>query len=287
VLSLLLVRFPQPPPIEADSTSKRSLWREMTYGWNFIRARPGLRGLMVFAMVGNLILGLVTVLITPLILSFADVSTLGIILSISGLGMLVGGVVMSVWGGPRRRITGLIGFNMLSGLALLVAGLPPSTLIVTLGASLFLFTTPIMMSCAQTIWQTKVAPGLQGRVFAVRRMVSLSAPPVATLLAGPLADRLFEPWMAPGGALAGSVGRVIGTGPGRGIGFLFVVLGGVTLGNALVLWLSPRVRLVEDELPDALQDTPLRYLEQEPGPSEEAQPDSPPALAAASGEPKP
>jgi MFS transporter, DHA3 family, macrolide efflux protein len=287
VLTLLLVRFPQPPPVEADSASKRSLWQEMGYGWSFIQARPGLRGLMLFAVPANLILSMVMVLSTPLILSFTDESTAGIIQSISGLGMLVGGVMMSAWGGPRRRITGVIGFHVLAGLALLVAGLPPTPLIVTLGASLFLFTMPPIMSCSQTIWQSKVAVGEQGRIFAVRRMITLSSPPVASLLAGPLAERYFEPWMAPGGALASTVGRVIGTGPGRGIGFLYVVLGGLTLVNALVLWLYPRTRLVEDELPDALQDTPPRYLEQEPVLSEEAQPNSSPALAAASGEPRP
>jgi DHA3 family macrolide efflux protein-like MFS transporter len=74
-------------------------------------------------------------------------------------------------------------------------------------------------------------------------------------LCGPLAEEVFEPLMAPGGALAGTVGQAIGTGTGRGIALLFMVLGGLTLINAALAWLSPRVRLVEDELPDALPKT--------------------------------
>ena len=82
-------------------------------------------------------------------------------------------------------------------------------------------------------------------------MIATVAAPLTFLLAGPIADRIFEPWLAPGGALAGSVGRVIGTGPGRGIGLLFVVLGVVVCTLGLAVLASPRLRELDDELPDA------------------------------------
>jgi MFS family permease len=253
-LALLCVSFPQPE--RSASQASTSLWEKMTVGWRFIRARPGLLGLLLFLTVANLFVGLVTVLITPLVLSFTDASTLGWVMSCAGLGALTGAVLMSTWGGPRRRIHGVLGFQLLAGLALFAAALPADVRVTAGAAFVFLFTAPGVLGCSQSIWQSKVPASLQGRVFAVRRMVALSTPPMAALLSGPLADGLFEPWMAVNGALAGSVGQVLGTGPGRGIALLYLVLGVLCLLNVLVAWLSPRVRGVEDELPDALHEPP-------------------------------
>lgn len=254
VLTLLLVRFPAPPG-RTGASEKKSIRREMALGWNFIRERPGLYRLIFFGFAVGLILNLVILWITPLALGFTDIDTLGKIASIAGVGMVLGGVVMSVWGGPRRRVRGAILVHGLSGILLLLAGLPPSVPLVATASALFLFTTPLITGSLQALWQSKVPPSLQGRVFAVRRMVSQVAGPTASLLAGPLADRLFEPWLASGGALAGSVGHLIGTGPGRGIAVLFLVLGVLTGLNALLTWSSPRVRSVEEELPDAFGQT--------------------------------
>jgi DHA3 family macrolide efflux protein-like MFS transporter len=254
VLTLAVVRFPV-PPARTGQVERRSIWREMALGWDFIRERPGLYRLIFFGVAVSLIFNLVILWITPLALGFTDINTLGKIASIAGVGMVTGGVVMSIWGGPRRRVAGAIRVHGLSGVLLLLAGLPPSVPLVATAAALFLFSTPLITGSLQPLWQSKVPPSLQGRVFAVRRMVSQAAGPVASLLAGPLADRLFEPWLAPGGALADSVGRVIGTGPGRGVAVLFIVLGSLTILNALLTWASPRVRSVEEELPDAFGQT--------------------------------
>jgi hypothetical protein len=60
--------------------------------------------------------------------------------------------------------------------------------------------------------------------------------------------------MIPDGPLAGSVGQLIGVGPGRGIGLIFMVMGTLTMIVTVVAYLYPRLRLVEDELPDAISD---------------------------------
>ncbi|HEX2568236.1 MAG TPA: MFS transporter [Polyangia bacterium] len=249
VLTLLVVRFPAPQAREGKA-ERKSIRREMALGWQFIRERPGLYRLIFFGVNVTLLFNLVILWITPLVLGFTDINTLGRIASMAGVGMVLGGVVMSVWGGPRRRVAGAILVHGLSGGLLLLAGLPPSVPLVAAAAALFLFAVPIVSGSVQALWQSKVPPHLQGRVFAVRRMASQTAGPVASLLAGPLADRLFEPWLVPGGALAGSVGALIGTGKGRGVAFLFLVLAVLTGLNALLTWSSPRVRGVEEELPD-------------------------------------
>jgi hypothetical protein len=126
---------------------------------------------------------------------------------------------------------------------------------VAAGLFLFNFWAPVMNGCSQAVWQVKVPPELQGRVFAIRRMIATCTTPIGYLLAGPLADGVFAPLMAPGGALAGTLGPLLGgTGPGRGIGLLLVVMGGMCVVVAVAGLLSPRLMRMEDDLPDAHPD---------------------------------
>jgi hypothetical protein len=209
-----------------------------------------LLGLLALAAAINFLWGMVGALITPMILGFASSELLGFIISIAGLGMLTGGLVMSTWGGPERRINGMLAFEFLSGICFLLIGLRPSFWLTALGAFGAHVTIAIVSGSGQSIWQSKVAPEVQGRVFATQQMVARTTSPLAYLLAGPLADRVFEPLLAHSGPLAGSIGHVVGTGPGRGIGLMFLLMGAAKMAVTLVGYAQPRIRLVEDELPD-------------------------------------
>jgi hypothetical protein len=133
-----------------------------------------------------------------------------------------------------------------------VAGFPPQATILATAAFLYFFSHPIINGSSQAIWQSKTAPDVQGRVFAVRRMIAWSSLPLAYLVAGPLADQVFEPLLANGGALASSVGQIIGTGEGRGIGLLYILLGILSIVATVLGSLYPRLRNVETELPDII-----------------------------------
>ncbi len=95
----------------------------------------------------------------------------------------------------------------------------------------------------------KVRPDLRVADFLVSRGIQ-KGDRVAMLMAGPLADRVFEPLLQEDGALAGSVGSIIGTGPGRGIALMFIILGGLSMVFTLIAFLYPRLRNLEDEIPD-------------------------------------
>ncbi|RKG91294.1 MFS transporter [Corallococcus terminator] len=267
VLTLLIVRFPRPPVSVAGQKGKGSLFEEMKQGWSFIRTRPGLMALLAFTAVASLCMSLVMLLITPLVLGFTDVSTLGVIGSVAGAGALVGAIGMGVWGGPKNVLHGILGFSLLSGLVLFMAAPVLSVPLVATAAALYMFTMPPMMAGSQALWQRKVPADLQGRASAVKRTVLLCVPPLAALMAGPLADGLFEPAMAKEGALANSMGRLLGVGPGRGIALLFIGLGLLTIVNVVVAWLNPRVRHLDREIPDALPDIPVTQQDaaQDPG----------------------
>ncbi|MFL6203052.1 MAG: MFS transporter [Thermoanaerobaculia bacterium] len=252
IITLALVRIPR--PAAGAVRGKRSMWREAAYGWQFIRDRAGLRGLLNYFAMLNLILSMVSVLIIPLVLSGTNAKVLGRVLMISSAGLLAGSILMSVTGGPRRRIHGVLGFGLLFGIGLAVVGLRPNPWLIAAGLFVTMFGAPVINGASQAIWQAKVPPELQGRVFAVRRMLAQFTAPLGHLAAGPLADRVFGPLLLPGGALAGSVGLVLGIGKGRGIALLFICLAILPMLASLWGYAQPQLRRVDEDLPDAIGD---------------------------------
>ncbi len=253
--TLIAIRIPSVPPDLSIAEERRPLLQDVAYGWHYLTARPGLVGLLVMVSACNFLLGTIMILVNPLVLSFSSTQVLGTVMTTAGIGMFVGSAYMSVSGGPRRRVRGMVGFLVLGGAALLAAGLPPSPVLIASGAFLFLLSVPVASGCMQAILQSKVHPAVQGRVFAFTGMAVSAAMPIAYLVSGPLADRFFEPWFAVGGPLAGSLGQWIGVGPGRGIAAAFVACGLLLIAISIAGYMHPRVRGLENELPDATPDT--------------------------------
>lgn len=246
---LHLVRIPRPAATWEGPAASGSAWREALYGFRFLREQPGLLGLLLFFAAVNFNLGMVEVLIAPLVLGFADTRALGTVLSLGGVGMLVGSGVMLAWGGPRRRIHGVLGFVLLQALFLLASAARPSAALVAVGAFGVLFALSLVTGCSETLWQRRVPPAVQGRVFSVRSTIAGVSLPLSFLMAGPLCDGVAEPLMAHDGPLASTVGRILGTGPGRGAALLFVVLSSLTVVSVAAGCLYPPLRRLDDELP--------------------------------------
>lgn len=246
---LLVIRIPRLTRPAREERRKPSLTREIAEGWAFVYRRPGLVGLLVFSTLSNFLFGVVEVLFTPLVLGAGSVALLGWSSSIAASGMLAGGLLMSAWGGPKRRIRFFFTMVAVQGALAVLVGIQPSIPLIIAGAAGYMFVFPLLGSTQQTLWQTRVPHHMQGRIGAVRNTVSSAALPAALLIAGPLADRVFKPLLVAGGALDGSViGRVLGTGPDRGIGLLFVVMGVLSIAAAALAYLYPRIRHVEQEL---------------------------------------
>lgn len=249
LVTLLVTRIPD-AKTSANGFEKKSLLREAAFGWRYIVKRRGLVAMLVFFAINNFLMGMAEALATPLVLSFGSPMLLGAMLSVGGAGMLAGSLAMSVWGGPKRLILGVFAFDFLTGLCILSLGLHTVIPLMCVSVFLLFFGLPIANGCTRVIWQKKVDPEVQGRVFAINRMIMLSSLPLAYLVSGPLSDYLFEPLMADGGALAGSVGRVIGVGPGRGIALMYVILGAATILTTTTAFKYPRLVMIEDELPN-------------------------------------
>lgn len=257
VATLLVVRFGRAdaPAQDEAEPPKSSLGSEMLVGWNYIRVRPGLWLLLIFFVITNFtVQGLAHTLFTPLVLSFSSKQVLGSLLSVGGIGLMAGALAMSLWGGPKRHIDGVLGTTLVQGLFIVSLGLSRSVMLAGVAIFVVSFCFPIVMGSSQALWQRKVPVETQGRVFSIRYMIGWSSFPIAYLVGGPLVDRVFEPLLAEGGALADSVGQMIGVGAGRGIAFLYILLGLTTTATALIGYQFDRLRLVQEELRDALPE---------------------------------
>ena len=253
ILALLLVHVPQPPRSAAGRAGSGNLMTEAAYGFRYIFARPSLLGLQMVFLVGNFFNGLAYAVLAPMILGRTgnDELIFGSVQSAGAIGGVIGGVAMTVWGGPRRRVHGvLLSWSCTSLLGQTVLGLGQALPAWAVGGFLWSFFGPIINGSNQAIWQAKVAPDVQGRVFTARQFIAWLVLPVTQLLAGPLADRVLEPAMAEGGSLAPVFSWLVGTGTGAGIGLLFVVTGGLAALASLGGYLFPAVRDAEDILPD-------------------------------------
>ncbi|CAN5459221.1 MFS transporter [soil metagenome] len=250
---LLVVHIPQPRRSEAGGEGRGSLLKESLYGFRYILARPSLLGLQLVFFCINLTSTFGNTVLAAMILSRTgnDELALGSVLSAGGVGGVAGGLLLSLWGGPRRRVHGvLLGMVFGSLLGQVLMGLGGSLPMWMLASFLFVFFIPILNGSNQAIWQAKVAPDVQGRVFATRRLIAQITIPLAMLMAGPLADRVFEPAMMPGGALAAAFSPLVGTGPGAGMALMFVVAGLFGAAVGLGAYLFSAVRNAEDILPD-------------------------------------
>jgi DHA3 family macrolide efflux protein-like MFS transporter len=247
---LASVRFPALPRAAAGA-ARASFGQEVLYGWRWIAARRGLLGLLLVYAAINLFAGMAYASMTPMILDFTSPASLGVILGTGGAGMLAGSLVMMAWGGPKRRVRGILAFGVLLGLCVVLTGLRPSVALVAAATFGMNFTLPFIGGCDVAIWLAKTPADVQGRVFATRRMVALSSIPVAYLVGGVLAERVFKPLLVPGGPMAESLGPVWGVGPGRGLGVLFAAVGVAMMLVASLSGLIPRIRNVEADLADA------------------------------------
>lgn len=235
--TLLLSRLPADPPLLVSESKKQSrrFINEMLEGINSMRNTPGLIGLLRFQTVFTFLWSLFAVMVTPMLLGFSTPDGLGLALTIAGGGLLTGSLIMTAWGGPQRRLNGLLIFEFLSALAFVVMGLRPNLVLVAIGAFGAHFTLAFVSSLNDTLWQEKTPPETLGRALALRQMMMRASTLVAYLLAGGLLDRFIDPLLMPGGALASNAGMIFGVGTGRGIALACSLIGVIKIITALIL----------------------------------------------------
>lgn len=254
MLTLAIVRIPR-PVVSADGIAARgNLWHEISFGFRYIWERAGLRGLLAIFAGINLFAALTYYGVLPAMIlkrTGGDELALAAVQGALGIAGVLGGLLVSLVGLPKKRIHAALGFTAISFLLgdflFAVGRTVPAWTFASVVAAVFI---PFIISGNRAIWQVKVAPDIQGRVFAVQNMFHTSMTPIGYLLAGPLADRVFEPAMQIGGPLADTFGWLVGTGPGAGMGLMFVGTSVMGMTVCVLGYVFPSIRNVESELPD-------------------------------------
>jgi len=251
--ALLVIFVPQPQRTEEGQKAQGNMLKEAAFGFRYIFARPSLLGLQMLFFAGNLFSGVAFTVMAPMILARTNQNALmfGTVQTAGAIGAVVGGIAMSAWGGFKRRIHGVLASWIWFGLfsACLVGtgfGLP----VWVAGAALGELAIPLMNGSNQAIWQAKVAPDLQGRVFSSRRLIAWFTNPVSPIIGGTMADFVLEPAMRAGGFLPDTFGWLVGTGPGSGMGLLMLICGVLISLVGVAGYFIPVIRKAEDLLPD-------------------------------------
>jgi MFS family permease len=248
-LVLVVLRIPRPSASQAGSSEGQRFWHNMAFGFRYIHNHTGLRGILLIYCGINLFAALTYFGVMPAMIlsrSGGNEMALSTVQALLGAGGVIGGLLISAFGGPKNRVNGLLfttGISFLLGDFLFaVSRSLPMWALAALASAIFI---PYIVSCYQALWQSLVPLDVQGRVFAAKNMIQVGSMPLAYLAAGPLADFVFEPAMQPGGSLTGIFGSLIGVGPGAGMGvmFLFTCVMGVTI--SIVGYLTPAIRNLE------------------------------------------
>lgn len=263
LIMLFIIRVPEPKVSAEGLASRGSLLKESTYGFRYMWQRKSLLGLQLVFFFGNLLATLAGSLNGPMILwrTNSSAETLANVNMIASIGGILGSLVITAWGGFKRdRVRGVFGGWIVTSLfGMILFGLGQAFVVWAVAAFLSNLIMPVINSSNQAIWQSKVPPDIQGKVFSVRRMVAQISVPISMLVAGPLADQVMEPAMRDSGsAMASIFGPVVGVGPGAGAGLIMVIAGIITIGVGIVAFMTPNVRNVETIMPDHVESEELK-----------------------------
>lgn len=243
VLAVLVVRERMKPGRRDDSDG--SWTADLREGWRAIASRRGVALLIFMISAVTFFLGFLQTLIAPMVLSFADARTLGAIQSVSAVGMLASSLLIGMIS-VGRRYAGILAVGLtVAGLAMALMGLTTNTYAIIAGGFLFLSALPFVNMSADVLVRRNIPNEKQGRVWGMVGVLSQLGFIAAYAIAGPLADHVFNPLLEEGGLLASSVGRLVGVGPERGIGFLFVIAGLLVVAMAAVTYGFRSIRALE------------------------------------------
>ena len=214
ILPLLFIPIPQPERIEEPTQpEKPSLLNDIGVAMRYIRSWPGLVAILAMALFLNFLL-VPTGALLPLLVTEhfkKGAIDLGLLESAEGFGIIAGGIILSIWGGFKRKITtsvlGIIGL----GLGVMLTGLAPANLfyLAIAGSALLGFMIPITNGPIGAILQSVIRRDMQGRVMSLVSSAATAISPLGLLLAGPLSDWLgIRVWFWAGGFICISIGAM-------------------------------------------------------------------------------
>lgn len=224
---------------------KFDIRKEFKEGMQYITNDKGVVGLVVLMAFMCFFIGFVQTLMIPMVLPIASVKTVGIMESVSAIGMLVGSVVISVIGIKKEFSKILMVSLILCGCFMALIGTSTSLTFILIACILFFAALPFANTCADVLVRLSIPNEVQGRVWGLISLLTQIGCVIAYATCGILADHIFEPMMQKNGVLANSFGKVIGTGEGRGIGLMLILAGALMVVVALALGSRKSISAIE------------------------------------------
>ena len=193
---LLFFKIPQPTRSPTDSDTqektKTSVWQDLVEGWRYVKGWPALMGIIFLAMIVNFLVNPIFSLMPLMVTDYFGKGAyeLGLIDSVFGIGAIVGGLILSAWGGFKNMMLTSLSALAISGGAILLVGLAPSNgyVLALIGIAIFGIMNPIINGPLFATVQAKVSPELQGRVFSLLSAGAALTSPLGLAIAGPLTD---------------------------------------------------------------------------------------------------
>ncbi|SFS02582.1 MFS transporter [Anaeromicropila populeti] len=217
------------------NVQKQSFIKELKEGWSAVRESQGVFILIILISVVTFYTGFIQTLFTPMILSFSNSKTLGIVESVGAIGMLISSLLIGMFTITKKYSRELVLGIGAMGVFVILLGLKPDIYFI-IGAAFLLFASlPFINSATEVLIRKSIANEKQGRVWGMVGIISQLGYICAYAIAGILADHVFNPLLMEGGALVSSFGKVFGTGEGRGIGLLISVSGVLLIVMGVVI----------------------------------------------------
>lgn len=254
VAALIIVKIPNPEFNRDQSKDDRCYGEDLWFGLKFLGKHKGLLWLMLIIQNMNFLSGLTYFGILPAMILARSANNQIILASVQaalGAGGIAGSIIVSIWGGPKRKVQMIMiagACSFLLGDPLLAIGKTGSVWIVA--AFLSSFFIPFISSFQNVLWQTKVEPGIQGRVFSIRGMFQQASLMVGFLLGGYLADHIFEPAMTTNSAIKSIFELLVGSGKGSGMALMFICTGILGAITCLSGYFVKEFRDLEETMPD-------------------------------------
>lgn len=199
--------------------------RDMKEGIAAIRGKSGVVAIIVIMTITVFCLGFVQILSKPLILAFAGETELGILTTVSALGMIAGSIIISCMKNAKSYVRMLSRGLFGCGFFFALMGVKENLfLIAAFGFMMFAF-MPAVQIGAEVLVRKNLANEVQGRAFGLISFITQMGYIFAYILSGALSDYVFEPFMCGNSLFAMKIGEVIGVGAGRGIALLILIAG--------------------------------------------------------------
>ena len=224
---------------------EQGFMKDFAEGWRTLSANKGLLWMILLISLMTFYVGFLQTLYTPMMLTITDAKTLGIVESLSAVGMLVSSILIGTLTLTRKYVKQLVAGLASAGIFIALLGATANVVVIGICGFLFFAVLPFINTSADVLTRANIPDEKQGRAWGLIGVLSQFGFLVAYAVSGVLADNVFNPLLAENGALASTVGRVIGVGDGRGIGLLLIVSGALLIVSALFMGKIKSIRALE------------------------------------------